>query len=111
MTMEKSPAMKKNDVFSKLGKHNCRIVDHVQSLHASGGDLEAVAVVLDSYYEVANPLIYSALQSFADVRLKNAESVLAEGKIHLLHTEESVPQVDMDRVLERVCSITRTGGA
>lgn len=111
MMKEKTPAMRRNDIYSKLGKHNRRIVNHVRALHAQGSDLEVVASTLDSYYEVANPLIYSALQRFSDVRQKNAEDVLAKGSIQLLHTDESVEQLDMDRILERVCSITSTGEA
>ena len=110
MTTVKSLKQMANDNYTRLGRHNLRILNLVRGQIAQGQDLNVVMDTLDRYYEVANPLIYEALQKHKDLRKDNAECVLEHG-INLHHTYTTAVALDMDLVLARVCELTSKGGA
>lgn len=112
MTLAKTQKTQKMlicDVYSKLGRHNKRIEALIRSQHAAGCDLEKISETLDAYYQVASPGIYTTLQAYKELRIKNASNVLADG-IVLHHTNASVLTLDTDNILARVRELTTSSG-
>lgn len=103
--IEKTKEMMARGRYARLGRWNSRITKLARTLFVEQCDLNVVMDLLDQYYQVANPEIYSALQSFSDVRRDNAKHVLING-IYLHHTDDSVLALDLDAVLDRVIEIT-----